>query len=107
MTMEMVHHYFDVYNFRNMLVDQVGAPWFWMSMSSASLFQAFKYLIIVMIVLAIGWHYIQKRRYVVQMINRIPGPPVSPLLPWLGHAVIVLDLDRCKFEHGTYACKYC
>lgn len=39
---------------------------------------------------------------VVRLMGRIPGPPAHPLL---GHGVLVLQLDRFKFVHGTYARK--
>lgn len=103
--MEVISNYLDIYQLRNMLADQVGSLVWVPPTFSLGLFQVCKYLLVALVVLAIGWHYMQKRRWVVQMINRIPGPPVSPLLPWLGHAIIVLDLDRCKFQHGTYARK--
>lgn len=40
-----------------------------------------------------------------QLIEKIPGPPCHPI-PFLGHAGVVLDLDRCKSEYGTYALIY-
>lgn len=49
--------------------------------------------------------YLIERRRVYNLIELIPGPPCHPI-PFLGHAGIVLDLDRTKYKYGTYACKY-
>jgi hypothetical protein len=51
-----------------------------------------------------AYHYYQWRK-LCSIIDRIPGPPVHPVIPWIGHACIVLDLDRCKFPYGTYVRK--
>lgn len=42
-------------------------------------------------------------RNVVNLVERIPGPPTHWLL---GHANLVLELDRVKFSYGTYVCEY-
>lgn len=47
-------------------------------------------------------NYLIERRRVYNLIEKIPGPPCHPI-PFLGHAGIVLDLDRTKYKHGTYA----
>ncbi|KAI1303756.1 Cytochrome P450 4c3 [Halotydeus destructor] len=39
------------------------------------------------------------------LLEKIPGPPCHPI-PFLGHAGIVLELDRAGFKYGTYALIY-
>lgn len=53
----------------------------------------------------LGSWYIKWCNYA-KIINKIPGPPVHPVIPWLGHAGLVLDLDKRKFPFGTYVCKF-
>ena len=62
--------------------------------------------IVLMFVIYFVVQFLRRRASMVRLINKIPGPPVDPWFPWLGHAMLVLDLDRCKFQYGTYACKY-
>ena len=50
------------------------------------------------------WRRWREWRRVYNLIEKIPGPPCHPI-PFLGHAGIVLELDRAKFKHGTYARK--
>lgn len=64
----------------------------------------FKYVLLGSIFAFLLIRFLRQRARVVGLINKIPGPPVHPWFPWLGHALLVLDLDRCQFEHGTYAC---
>ena len=65
-----------------------------------------KYVLLGSILAFVAIRFLRQRSQMVALINKIPGPPVDPWFPWLGHAMLVLDLDRCKFEHGTYACKF-
>nr|XP_027195023.1 cytochrome P450 4c3-like [Dermatophagoides pteronyssinus] len=65
-----------------------------------------KYLILTSIFTFIIIHIIRRQYQLVTLVNKIPGPPVNPWVPWLGHAYIVLDLDRCRYQHGTYALIY-
>lgn len=44
------------------------------------------------------------RRFVHQ-VDRIPGPPCHPFIPWIGHTFLVLYLDGYKFTYGTYVCE--
>lgn len=65
----------------------------------------FKYFLLIAIILGFCLRLIKKQYDLVSLIDKIPGPPVNPWIPWLGHAYIVLDLDRIKHSHGTYSCK--
>lgn len=49
--------------------------------------------------------YRARHQRVKQLLDKIPGPPVHPI-PFLGHAGVVLDLDRSNCEHGTYVLIY-
>ncbi|KAJ6215404.1 hypothetical protein RDWZM_009904 [Blomia tropicalis] len=62
--------------------------------------------IVLMFVIYFVVQFLRRRASMVRLINKIPGPPVDPWFPWLGHAMLVLDLDRCKFQYGTYALIY-
>lgn len=64
-----------------------------------------RYLLIISIISVFLFRFLQRRQYISNLIDKIPGPPVHPWLPWLGHTMLVLDLDRIKYQHGTYACK--
>lgn len=61
----------------------------------------------VLISLLVYWmqRKIRARIRMWQLIEKIPGPPCHPI-PFLGHAGVVLDLDRCNSEYGTYALIY-
>lgn len=72
--------------------------------SSSSLI---KYMILISLFAFIIISIVRRQYQLVSIVNKIPGPPVNPWVPWLGHAYIVLDLDRCRYQHGTYACEYC
>lgn len=68
------------------------------------------FLLIPMIIFSVGvifaalrWYFNYRRVFF--MIEKIPGPPVHPI-PFLGHAGIVIDLDRSKSPFGTYALIY-
>ena len=39
------------------------------------------------------------------LIEKIPGPPVHPI-PFVGHAKVILDIDKMKSEYGSYALVY-
>lgn len=80
-------HFFD--DFRNFL----------------TIYSSVRGLIILFIVTLIVFYYYRWKRFV-NLIDKIPGPPVHPVAPWLGHAILVLDLDRRKFPYGTYVRKY-
>ena len=62
-----------------------------------------KYSVILLILLAVAYPYWKARRRMVALIDQIPGPPVVPWVPFLGHALLVLDLDRANFQYGTYS----
>ena len=66
-----------------------------------------KLLIAVSSLIAVYYYaaYRKRMRRIRDLLDKIPGPPVHPI-PFLGHAGIVLDLDRSKCEHGTYALIY-
>ena len=66
----------------------------------------FKYVLLGGVILLFVVRLLRKRARMVKLIEQIPGPPVDPWFPWLGHALLVLDLDRFKFQHGTYALIY-
>lgn len=68
------------------------------------------FFIVVLASVLIGlvfWLYARISNYirVCKLIERIPGPPCHPI-PFLGHAGVVLDLDRSRCEYGTYALIY-
>lgn len=69
------------------------------------IFDYFKYFLLFIILIGFCLKLIKKQYEIICLIDKIPGPPVNPWLPWLGHAYIVLDLDRFKYSHGTYSCK--
>ncbi|KAH7644730.1 cytochrome p450 4v2-like [Dermatophagoides farinae] len=71
--------------------------------SSSSLI---KYMILISLFAFIIISIVRRQYQLVSIVNKIPGPPVNPWVPWLGHAYIVLDLDRCHYQHGTYALIY-
>jgi len=64
-----------------------------------------KYSVIILILAAVAYPYWKARRRYVALIDQIPGPPVEPWFPFLGHALLVLHLDRANFQYGTYACE--
>lgn len=64
-----------------------------------------RYVLVVLLAGTIILHHVRKRRRIVALIDQLPGPPVYPWFPWMGHAQLVLEIDRMKYEHGTYSCK--
>ena|SRR6218665_615462 len=65
-----------------------------------------KYSVILLILFAVAFPYWRSRRRMVRLIDQIPGPPVEPWFPFLGHALLVLHLDRANFQYGTYSRKF-
>ncbi|KAF7492036.1 Cytochrome P450 4c3 [Sarcoptes scabiei] len=63
----------------------------------------FRFIFIAIFSLLFCYKSIRNRINSIRLIDKIPGPPVNPYLPWLGHAYIVLALDRCNYKYGTYA----
>jgi len=86
-------------------VPQIWSPGILLSHFLQSLSVGFllKYVLLCSVLLFVCIRFLRQRAQMVALIDRIPGPPVHPWFPWLGHALLVLDLDRCKFQYGTYA----
>lgn len=62
----------------------------------------FRITFLVILLAVYGLKRYLRWRKLVNLVEQIPGPPTHWLL---GHANLVLDLDRVKFPYGTYVCK--
>lgn len=50
--------------------------------------------------------FYQKRKRIIQLIDKIPGPPNISFAPIINHALIILYLDSLKHKLGTFALTY-
>lgn len=50
--------------------------------------------------------WFQRRRRLVQAIEKIPGPPIVPYAPIVNHAMVMIYLDLLKHKLGSFAIIY-
>lgn len=50
--------------------------------------------------------WLQRRRRLVDCIERLPGPPNLPFSPILNHALVVIYLDSLRHKMGTFVLAY-